>query len=186
MTVLQQRPASCCYWLTGLSGAGKTTTAVHALNALAELGYMAIHLDGDELRQGLNNDLGFTRADRQENIRRIAEITKLLVDAGIVVLVSVISPYRADREAARARIGEQRCFEVFVNTSLDVCRQRDAKGLYARAASGTLAEFTGVQAPYESPRCPAITICTENRAIGSGAADIIQHYLNFVSRTHGH
>lgn len=181
MTGLKSRQTACCYWLTGLSGAGKTTVAIHALNRMARLGYLAIHLDGDDLRTGLNRDLGFTRADRQENVRRIAEVAKLLVDAGLIVIVSAISPYRMDREAAREHIGAHRCFEVFVDTSLEVCRQRDPKGLYARAAEGTLKGLTGVHTPWEPPRSPALTIHTESRTPESAAADIVQHYLTIDS-----
>lgn len=180
------RQLACCYWLTGLSGAGKTTTAIEVMSRLVGLGHTVIHLDGDELRAGLNSDLGFTRADRQENVRRIAAIARLLVDAGLVVLVSVISPYRVDRDAARWHIGKDRCFEVHVDASLESCRRRDPKGLYARAAAGELTGLTGVHSPYEAPHAPALTIRTETQPVDSAADAIVRHYLETGSATNEH
>jgi bifunctional enzyme CysN/CysC len=147
-------------WLTGLSGSGKSTVAVEVERALVAGGRAAYLLDGDNLRHGLNADLGFSAADRAENIRRIGEVARLFADAGVVALVPVISPYRADRERARA-IHEAvglRFVEVFVDTPLELCEARDPKGLYARARAGEIAGFTGIDDPYEPPEHPDLRL----------------------------
>lgn len=166
-----------CYWFTGLSGAGKSTLASFVCEVLAREGLPAIMLDGDRLRQGLNIDLGFSRADRRENVRRIAEVAALLVNEGFVVLVSVISPYREDRQAARKRFGPGRFFEVFLATDLATCMARDTKGLYAQARAGTLQHLTGWSDPYEVPECPEFTIETANRTVEDAAAPLCRHAL---------
>ncbi len=162
-------------WFTGLSGSGKSTIA----NALeVELHARGIHtmlLDGDNVRQGLNCDLGFTEADRVENIRRIAEVSKLMVDAGLVVLVSFISPFRTERAMARALFAPQEFCEVFVNTPLEVAEQRDPKGLYRKARGGQLSNFTGIDSPYEAPETPEVVIDTTAVAPGAAAAQLISH-----------
>ncbi len=168
---------ACCYWLTGLPGAGKSTIATRAASSLRELGYRVCVLDGEELRTGLNRDLGFSQTDRSENVRRISEVARLMIDAGLIVLVSAISPYRADREAARARIGQRRCFEVFIDTDLQTCVARDPKGLYARANTGQLRGLTGVDDPYELPPDPDIFIRTAGTSIHMAAWQIEAHYL---------
>jgi len=153
-----QRPAML--WFTGLSGAGKSTIANLVEKRLHALGLHTMSLDGDNVRHGLNRDLGFSEADRVENIRRIAEVAKLFVEAGLIVLVSFISPYRAERMMARERVEAGEFLEIFVDTPVDECRRRDPKGLYARADAGTLRNFTGVDAPYEAPEAPEIRLQT--------------------------
>lgn len=149
-------------WFTGLSASGKTTLAWAVERALNAQGVHTYWLDGDVVRDGLNAGLGFSPEDRRENVRRIAEVGRLMVDAGLIVLVAVIAPYANDRAETRARFQPGDFFEVWVDTSLDVCEQRDPKGLYKRARAGQLVEFTGVSAPYEIPENP------ELRAIGAG------------------
>ncbi len=154
----QQHPATV--WFTGLSGAGKSTIANLVEQKLHAIGRHTYTLDGDNVRHGLNRDLGFAEADRIENIRRAAEAAKLMVEAGLIVLVSFISPYRGDRDAARALHGPGEFIEVFVDTPVDECRRRDPKGLYKRADAGLIANFTGVSAPYEAPENPEIRLYT--------------------------
>lgn len=149
-------------WFTGLSASGKTTLARSVERALNARGVHTYRLDGDVVRNGLNADLGFSPEHRRENVRRIAEVGRLMVDAGLIVLVAVIAPYAKDRAETRARFQPGDFFEVWVDTSLDVCEQRDPKGLYKRARAGQLADFTGVSAPYEIPQNP------ELQAIGTG------------------
>jgi len=147
-------------WLTGLSGSGKSTIAYAVEEVLVSRGRAAYVLDGDNLRHGINSDLGFSKEDRSENIRRVGEIARLMADAGLVVLVPVISPYGSDRAAARRRheeIGVQ-FIEVFVDTPLEVCEQRDPKGLYARARAGEISGMTGIDDPYEAPSSPDVAI----------------------------
>ncbi|GAB2652736.1 sulfate adenylyltransferase subunit CysN [Prescottella soli] len=147
-------------WFTGLSGSGKSTIANELERRLYALGCHTYLLDGDNVRHGLNRDLGFTEADRVENIRRVTEVARLMADAGLIVLASFISPFRAEREAARELIGEDRFCEVFVDTPIDVAEQRDPKGLYKKARRGELANFTGIDSPYESPADPEVRIDT--------------------------
>jgi bifunctional enzyme CysN/CysC len=141
-------------WFTGLSGSGKSTVANAVAERLVELGRPAYVLDGDNLRHGLNADLGFSAADRAENVRRVGEVARLMADAGLVVLVPVISPYRADRDRVRAahETAGLRFVEIFVDTPLELCEQRDPKGLYAKARAGEFTGMTGVDDPYEPPR----------------------------------
>lgn len=147
-------------WFTGLSGAGKSTIAVAVAQQLVASGRSVTVLDGDELRRGLNADLGYSAADRSENIRRVGEVARLMADAGLVVLVPVISPYRADREQVRTIHAASGLpfVEVFVDTPLDVCEQRDPKGLYAQARAGELTGLTGVDDPYEAPEKPDVRL----------------------------
>jgi len=147
-------------WLTGLSGAGKSTIANRTEQLLHSLGVHTFLLDGDNVRHGLNHDLGFTEADRIENIRRVAEVAGLMAEGGLVVLVSFISPFRAERQLARDRVGEGRFCEVFVDTPLIVAEGRDPKGLYRKARRGELTNFTGVDSPYEPPEHPDVRIDT--------------------------
>jgi bifunctional enzyme CysN/CysC len=153
-----QRP--CIVWFTGLSGAGKSTVANLVEKRLHALGHHTYLLDGDNVRHGLNKDLGFTEADRVENIRRVAEVSRLMVDAGLIVLVSFISPFRAERRMARALVDDEEFFEVHVDVSLDVAEQRDPKGLYRKARRGELANFTGIDSPYEEPENPELVLDT--------------------------
>jgi bifunctional enzyme CysN/CysC len=140
-----------CVWLTGLSGSGKSTVANLLEQRLHALGKHTYLLDGDNLRKGLNRDLGFTEADRVENIRRVAEVAKLMVDAGLIVIVGLISPYRSERQTARDLFAAGEFFEVFVDTPLSECERRDVKGLYAKARRGDLKNFTGIDSVYEAP-----------------------------------
>ena len=145
-------------WFTGLSGSGKSTLAFAVEEALVARGVAAYVLDGDNVRFGLNRDLGFSAEDRTENVRRIGEVCRLFQDAGLVVLSAFISPYKADRDAVRALHPEGSFVEVFVDTPLDICEARDVKGLYARARTGEILEFSGISAPYEAPEAPDITV----------------------------
>ncbi len=152
--------AGATIWLTGLSGSGKSTVATEVERLLVEAGRPAYVLDGDNLRHGLNRDLGFSDADREENVRRVGEVARLLADAGVVALVPVISPFRAGREAVRAAHAAAGVpfFEVFVDTPLAECERRDPKGLYARARAGELQGMTGIDSPYEPPPSPDLVL----------------------------
>ncbi|MBA5762671.1 adenylyl-sulfate kinase [Vibrio sp. 404] len=152
----QQKPV--VLWFTGLSGAGKSTIAGALENQLAELGYHTYLLDGDNVRHGLCNDLGFSDQDRRENIRRIGELAKLMADAGLIVLSAFISPHRAERQLVRDLLPEGEFLEVFVNAPLDVCEQRDPKGLYKKARAGQIANFTGIDSEYQAPLEPEIDL----------------------------
>lgn len=156
--ILAQKPSTI--WLTGLSAAGKSTLAFALEKKLIHEGRACYVLDGDNVRHGLNRDLGFSAEDRSENIRRIAEVAKLMNDAGLVVITAFISPFQADRAMARDIIGEQHFKEVYVSTPIAVCEQRDPKKLYQRARKGEVAEFTGITSPYETPTSPALVIDT--------------------------
>lgn len=161
----EDRPSlGATVWLTGLSGSGKSTVAVAAERALVRAGRPAYVLDGDNLRHGLNADLGFSAEDRAENVRRVGHVARLLADAGVVVLVPVISPYRADRALVRGLHGEAGLpfLEVFVDTPLALCEQRDPKGLYRRARAGELTGFTGIDDPYEAPERPDLVLRPED------------------------
>lgn len=165
-----------CIWFTGLSGSGKSTIANFLEKRLHVEGWHTYILDGDNVRHGLNRDLGFTQADRVENIRRVAEVAKLMLDAGLVVLVSLISPYRADRQMARSLFAKDEFVEVFVDTSLADCERRDPKGLYAKARRGELKNFTGIDSPYEPPQAPDIhlrTSSTEPKALADQVAMLL-------------
>ncbi|MBJ6723272.1 adenylyl-sulfate kinase [Geomesophilobacter sediminis] len=166
-----QRP--CVIWLTGLSGAGKSTLANLVERRLLGMGKHCMLLDGDHVRLGLNRDLGFTEADRVENIRRIGEVAKLMTDAGLIVLTAFISPFRADRDMVRALFPEGGFLEVHVATPLDECARRDPKGLYAKARRGEIPNFTGISSPYEPPESPELRIDTEGEPVESSAERII-------------
>ena len=160
-------------WLTGLSGSGKSSIAREVERRLHQNGRHVCVLDGDNLRFGLNRDLSFARADRCENIRRIAEVARLFNDAGTIVLVSAISPFREDRERARQTIGADRFVEIFLNTPLEICERRDDKGLYRRARAGEIEEFTGISSPYEPPESPALAIDSSRRSVEECAEEIL-------------
>jgi bifunctional enzyme CysN/CysC len=160
-------------WFTGLSGAGKSTIANQVEKRLHALGHHTMILDGDNVRHGLNRDLGFSEGDRVENIRRIAEVSRLFVEAGLIVLVSFISPYRAERMLARDRVGNDEFLEIFVDTPIDECRRRDPKGLYEKADSGQIRNFTGVDAPYEAPLNPEIRLLTLERGPDALADEVV-------------
>lgn len=163
--LIRQKPR--CLWLTGLSGAGKSTIANILEQKLHSEGLLTYTLDGDNIRQGLNKDLGFSEQDRTENIRRVAEVAKLMVDAGLVVIVSFISPYKSERAFARSLFEKDEFFEVFVNTPISECEKRDPKGLYAKARRGELLNFTGIDSVYEPPENPEITLDTNEMSVNN-------------------
>jgi bifunctional enzyme CysN/CysC len=168
-----QKP--CILWFTGLSGAGKSTIANLVEKQLHADGRQTYLLDGDNVRHGLNKDLGFTEEDRVENIRRVAEVARLMVDAGLIVLVSFISPFRSERRMARRLVAPDEFIEVFVDTSLSVAESRDVKGLYKKARRGELKNFTGIDSPYEIPEDPEIRLDTARLAPEAAAARVIAH-----------
>ncbi|MBT1704868.1 adenylyl-sulfate kinase [Chryseosolibacter indicus] len=163
-------------WFTGLSGSGKSTLAVQLEAQLHNLGFKTYLLDGDNIRSRLNKDLNFTEEGRVENIRRIGEVSKLFLDAGIIVLSAFISPYEADREQVRRIVGEENYLEVFVNAPIEVCEQRDVKGLYKKARSGEVKNFTGIDSPYEIPQHPDVVLHTHEKTVGES----IQMLLDIV------
>ena len=165
-------------WLTGLPAAGKTTLAGEIAGRLRTMGVSVRVLDGDDLRDGLNADLGFSDADREENVRRFAEVARLFLDSGLVVLAAVISPFRSGRERARTIIGAGRFVEIFVDAPLEVCQQRDPKALYAKARDGKLAGLTGFDAPYEAPENPSIHLRTDEETPEALAESVIRYLRN--------
>jgi len=171
--ILKQRPATL--WMTGLSGSGKSTVAFEVEKKLMAEGHLCYVLDGDNVRHGLNRDLGFSPQDRTENIRRVAEVARLLNEAGMIVITAFISPYREDREQARKIIGEDRFMEVFLDAPIEICEKRDPKGLYEKARAGLIPEFTGVNAPYEAPEAPALRIKTGDLAADLAAANVCEY-----------
>ncbi|MEZ8825505.1 adenylyl-sulfate kinase [Vibrio amylolyticus] len=170
--IKQQKPS--VLWFTGLSGAGKSTVAGALENKLAELGYHTYLLDGDNVRHGLCSDLGFSEQDRRENIRRIGELSKLMADAGLIVLSAFISPHRSERQLVREMLPDGEFLEVFVNAPLDVCEQRDPKGLYKKARAGEIANFTGIDSAYEAPINPEIDLLTGQFSID----ELVEQCLN--------
>jgi bifunctional enzyme CysN/CysC len=161
-------------WLTGLSGAGKSTLANVLAQRLHAAGRAAYVLDGDNLRHGLNRDLGFTDADRVENIRRVAEVARLMADAGLIVITAFISPFRSERALARSRMDGIAFVEVHVDTPLAVAEQRDPKGLYAKARRGELPNFTGIDSPYEAPESPELSIDTSAEPVDAAAQRVLE------------
>ena len=171
--LLSQRGATI--WLTGLSGSGKSTVAVAVEQALIRRGHAAYVLDGDNVRHGLNQNLGFSPEDRSENIRRIGEVAKLFADAGLIVLTSFISPYREDRDRVRALHDEGRFIEVFVSADLATCESRDVKGLYKKARAGEIPEFTGISAPYEEPEHAELVLDTADHGVEESVEELVGH-----------
>lgn len=168
-------------WLTGLSGSGKSTLARALESALAARGVAPYVLDGDNLRHGLCSDLGFSPDERRENVRRVGEVAKLFVDAGVLVLCAFVSPYRADRDRLRASMSSEApddFVEVYVKASIETCRARDPKGLYLKSAAGEITDMTGVTAPYEAPENPALVIDTERQELSAS----VEHTLLFLER----
>lgn len=161
--LMKQRPK--LIWFTGLSGSGKSTLAVQLEAALHAQGFKTYLLDGDNIRSGLNKDLSFTDEARVENIRRISEVCKLFLDAGVVLLSAFISPFQADRDQVKSIVGASNYFEVFVDAPLEVCEQRDVKGLYKKARSGEVKNFTGISSPYERPARPDVVIATDKMSV---------------------
>jgi len=166
-----------CLWFTGLSGSGKSTIANEAQNLLFERGHLTYVLDGDNVRHGLNKDLGFSPEDRTENIRRIGEVSKLFVDAGVIVMTAFISPYHEDRERARQLMPSGEFIEVYVECSLEVCEERDVKGLYKKARAGQITDFTGISAPYEAPENPELVVNTARQTDVRINAQMVVDYL---------
>jgi adenylylsulfate kinase len=160
-------------WLTGLSGSGKSTVAVAAEEQLVARGRLAYVLDGDNIRHGLNKNLGFSPADRTENIRRIGEVSKLFTEAGVIVFTSFISPYRADRDLVRSIHDPGRFLEVYVAASVETCEARDVKGLYQKARAGEIPEFTGVSAPYEAPERPELVLDTNRQTVEESVGQLV-------------
>ncbi len=173
--IVQKKESPCTVWFTGLSGSGKSTLAKELEKELLNLGLRTYILDGDNVRKGINNDLSFTARDRSENIRRIAEIAALFLDAGVVVIVACISPYKKDRDVAKSIIGENNFIEVHVNAPLEVCELRDVKGLYKKARKGEIKNFTGITAPYEIPTCPSIEINTDSVSIHDSVHEVLKY-----------
>jgi adenylylsulfate kinase len=172
----QRGHGSSILWFTGLSGAGKSTLANAVNAALFERGLATYVLDGDNVRHGLCKDLGFSDADREENIRRIGEVAKLFLDAGVIVLTAFVSPFRADRDKARALVNAGDFIEIHCAADLSVCEERDTKGLYAKARAGEIKEFTGISSPYEAPEHPELNINTGHSSLDS-CVDQVIHYL---------
>ena len=164
-------------WMTGLSGSGKSTIANAVEKKLARMNRHTFLLDGDNVRHGLNKDLGFTDADRIENIRRVGEVAKLMTDAGLIVITAFISPFRSERQMVRDMMAPGEFVEVFVDTPLSVAEERDVKGLYAKARSGQLNNFTGIDSPYEAPETPEIHIDTTTMSIDDAAEQIVKQLL---------
>ena len=171
-SILGQRPM--VLWLTGLSGAGKSTIADRLEQNLLAAGKHTYLLDGDNLRHGLNRDLGFSLEDRSENVRRVAEVAKLMADAGLIVIVALISPFRSQRAMARALVREGEFIEIFIDAPLAVCEARDPKGLYARARQGELSDFTGIDSPYEPPLKPELRIRSDQPSVDDEVDEILR------------
>ncbi len=173
-------------WFTGLSGAGKSTLANALEVALHAQGKHSYVLDGDNVRQGLNKDLAFTDADRVENIRRVAEVAKLMIDAGLIVMTAFISPFRQEREMARKLIGPENFIEVYVSTPLAVCEQRDVKGLYKKARSGELLNMSGISSPYEPPLAPQIALNTNELTVEACVGLLLRKLNRRLPLSNGH
>jgi len=173
----QQRP--CILWFTGLSGSGKSTIASAVEQKLFELGYHTYLLDGDNVRHGLNKDLSFTNEDRVENIRRIGELSKLMVDAGLLVMAAFISPFRSDRRMVRSLVQSYEFIEVHMEATLEECERRDPKGLYKKARKGEIKNFTGVDSAYEVPGSPEITVDTLQYSISECANQVVAYLKEY-------
>lgn len=167
-------------WMTGLSGSGKSTIALGLERKLHQNGFLTEMLDGDNVRSGLNSDLGFAEADRQENIRRIAEVAKLFCDSGIFTIACFVSPTIAMRNKARSIIGEEDFMEVFVDTPLEVCEERDTKGLYQKARKGEIEGFTGVDAPFEAPEDPDVRLVTKDKEVEASVDETLEKVLPMI------
>ena len=178
--LLQQR--SCVLWMTGLSGSGKSTIAKGLEKKLFESGYLSYVLDGDNIRSGINSNLGFSDEDRTENIRRVSEISKLLVDAGIITINSFVSPTKDITQAAKDIIGEKDFLEVYINAPFEVCAQRDVKGLYKKALAGEIKNFTGLDAPFEAPENPDIEIKTPEMRVEQSVDLIFEQLIKRIKK----
>ena len=167
-------------WFTGLSGSGKTTIAIGLEKALNSKGILTQVLDGDNIRAGINNNLGFSDEDRKENIRRIAEVSKLFLNCGIVTINCFVSPTNEIRQQAKDIIGEKDFLEIFINTPIEICEQRDVKGLYKKARAGEIKDFTGINAPFEAPTHPFLDVKTENKTIKQSVDEILSKVLPLI------
>ena len=172
---LLKNHSSFLLWFTGLSGSGKSTIANAVEQALIGKNIHTYTLDGDNVRKGLNNNLSFSPEDRTENIRRIAEVAHLMIDAGLVVLAAFVSPYEKDRQNIQQIVGAENFVEIFVNTSVEECERRDVKGLYAKARAGEIKNFTGINAPYEAPQSPDIEINTVETSVEEAVAMVVNY-----------
>jgi len=177
-SLLQQK--SVVIWLTGLSGSGKTTIAIGLEKSLNSNGILTQILDGDNIRAGINNNLGFSEADRTENIRRIAEVSKLFLNCGIVTINCFVSPTYEIRQQAKSIIGEKDFLEIFINTPIEICEQRDVKGLYKKARAGEIKDFTGISAPFEAPQQPFLEVKTANKTIDESVKEILDKVLSKI------
>lgn len=177
--LLQQK--SIVIWFTGLSGSGKTTIAIGLEQELNKRGFLTQILDGDNVRTGINNNLGFSEEDRAENIRRIAEVSKLFLNAGIITINCFVSPTIEIRENAKTIIGEENFFEIFINTPFEVCEQRDVKGLYKKARAGEIKNFTGLDAPFEAPINPFLDLKTAERTIEETVEEVVSKITPLIS-----
>ncbi|MCO4759792.1 MAG: adenylyl-sulfate kinase [Oceanospirillaceae bacterium] len=173
----QKKQKPCVFWFTGLSGSGKSTIAGALEQRLFEMGHHTYLLDGDNVRHGLNKDLGFSDEDRVENIRRIGEMSKLFADSGLLVLSAFISPFRADRQMVRELVDEGEFVEVFMDTPLEECERRDPKGLYKKARKGEIRNFTGIDSAYEKPESPEITLNTAIQTVEEAVDQMIDYLL---------
>ena len=167
-------------WFTGLSGSGKTTLAKEAEKVLYEMGHLTMLIDGDNVRTGLNSNLGFSEEDRTENIRRVAETAKLFMNCGVITICCFVSPTIAMRKLASDIIGEDDFLEIFVNTPIEVCEARDTKGLYVKARKGEIADFTGISAPFEAPTTPALEIKTAEKDVEECVDDLLKFLVPLV------
>lgn len=182
-SLLGQRPITV--WLTGLSASGKSTSAFALERRLIDIGHACSVLDGDNIRHGLNKDLGFSHHDRTENIRRVAEVARLMNNAGLIVITALISPYRDDRQLARKIIGAERFVEVYVNTPIETCEARDPKDMYKRARAGRISGFTGVNDPYEPPGMPDLTIDTSIASPAECAGKVLAEVMARIALSEG-
>ena len=167
-------------WFTGLSGSGKSTIAIEVEKKLFAKSFLTQILDGDNIRDGINNNLGFSDKDRTENIRRIAEVSKLFINCGIITLNSFVSPTNEIRNLAKEIIGKDNFIEIFIDTPLEICEQRDVKGLYKKARAGKIKDFTGIDAPFETPVNPSLIIKTENKTVEESANEVMDYILKYL------
>lgn len=169
-------------WMTGLSGSGKSTIAIALEKELVQKGFLTQVLDGDNIRTGINNNLGFSDADRTENIRRIAEVSKLFVNCGVITINCFVSPTNAIRNAAKEIIGKEDFVEVFIDTPIEICEQRDVKGLYKKARAGEIKDFTGINAPFEAPENAAIVVKTANKTVEESVNTILEQISPLITK----
>ena len=177
---LNQKP--CLIWYTGLSGSGKSTLANAVERSLFDKGFLTYSLDGDNVRHGISNNLDFSAKDRSENIRRIGEVAKLMIDAGLIVSASFVSPFEKDRELVKDLIGKANFIEIYVSTPLSECERRDVKGLYKKARNGEITDFTGISSPFEEPKSPDLSIDTTNISIADASKIVLSIILKKIAK----